>query len=139
MPAEADGLSVILTFLSDVHALPADAFATHTYHYTDLAAANHLCRVAAGLDSIVLGEPQILGQVIRTFELAQAQKTAASLLTMLFRSAIFAGKRARTETRISQLSMSQPAWQFAAAQGGCGWGRRDGRAGREGAEQAKGH
>lgn len=77
-----------------------------TYLYTGQAAADHLLRVAAGLDSMVLGEPQILGQVITGFELMQRSKTADADLTALFRTAIQVGKRARSETGISRNSVS---------------------------------
>jgi len=58
--------------------------------------------VAAGLDSLVIGEPQILGQVTRALELARAQQTAGSILNRLFQAAIHVGKRTRTETAISR-------------------------------------
>jgi glutamyl-tRNA reductase len=65
-------------------------------------AARHLFDVTAGLDSLVIGEPQILGQVTRALELARGQNTAGPTLNRLFQSAIHAGKRARTETAISR-------------------------------------
>lgn len=64
------------------------------------AAARHLCRVAAGLDSLLLGEHEILGQVKDAFEAALSAKTSGPVLSRVFRSAIVAGKRARTETAI---------------------------------------
>jgi glutamyl-tRNA reductase len=56
--------------------------------------------VAAGLDSLILGEPQVLGQVMRAFELARGQSVAGPVLSRLFQTALRAGKRARTETAI---------------------------------------
>ena len=88
--------------LPDGIKLPQEA----TYLHTGQAAAQHLLRVAAGLDSMVLGEPQILGQVITGFELMQRSKTADADLTALFRTAIQVGKRARSETGISRNSVS---------------------------------
>jgi glutamyl-tRNA reductase len=65
-------------------------------------AVRHLFEVAAGLDSLVIGEPQILGQVTRALELARGQNTAGSVLNRLFQAAIHTGKRTRTETAISR-------------------------------------
>ena len=62
----------------------------------------HLFEVAAGLDSAVLGESEILGQVRTAWEVAQFEGAARSTLNLLFRSAIEAGKRARTETGIAR-------------------------------------
>jgi glutamyl-tRNA reductase len=83
---------------------------------TDDEAVNHLCRVAAGLDSLVLGEAQIQGQVIDAFTTGLEQGTIGPLLSALFRTAIRVGKRARTETQISTraISMSSVALSMAA-------------------------
>ncbi|MBI3169945.1 MAG: glutamyl-tRNA reductase [Chloroflexi bacterium] len=78
----------------------------YIYHYADEAAAGHLMHVAAGLDSVVLGEPQILGQITRALESALAENTSTPLLTKLFQKAIHAGKRARSETGIARSPMS---------------------------------
>ena len=69
-------------------------------------AALHLMRVAAGLESLVLGEPQILGQVSDALAYAQASNAVGANLTRLFTSAIHAGKRARTETGIGRHTQS---------------------------------
>jgi len=89
-------------FLSDVCGVPADDFRLHLYRYRDVDAARHLFEVAAGLDSLVIGEPQILGQIVRALELARGQNMAGPVLNRLFQAAIHAGKRARTETHISR-------------------------------------
>jgi glutamyl-tRNA reductase len=89
-------------FLSDVQNVSVDKFHPHTYHFSGIEAACHLMKVAAGLDSLVLGEPQILGQVMRALELSRGQNAAGPVLNRLFQSAIHAGKRARTETNISR-------------------------------------
>jgi glutamyl-tRNA reductase len=82
----------------------------------DEDAAIHLCRVAAGLDSLVLGEAQIQGQVIAAYITGQKERTIGPVLSSLFRTAIRAGKRARTETGISThaTSMSSVALNMAA-------------------------
>ena len=89
-------------FLSDVSGVPVEQFRPHLYRFQDMEATRHLFEVAAGLDSLVIGEPQILGQVTRALELARGQNTAGSVLNRLFQAAIHAGKRTRTETAISR-------------------------------------
>ena len=66
----------------------------------------HLCRVACGLESLVLGEPQILGQVGDAMRMALAMNSAGSVLSKMFQTAIRAGRRARLETQIGQHSMN---------------------------------
>ena len=94
------------TFLSEVSDMPAEKFIPHSYRLTDMDAVRHLFEVAAGLDSLVIGEPQILGQVTRALELARGQDTAGPILNRLFQAAIHAGKRTRTETAISRNAAS---------------------------------
>jgi glutamyl-tRNA reductase len=89
-------------FLADTRAVSVEEFRPHLYHFHDMDAVRHLYEVAAGLDSLVIGEPQILGQVTKALELSRGQNTAGSLLNRLFQAAIHAGKRARTETSISR-------------------------------------
>jgi glutamyl-tRNA reductase len=64
-------------------------------------AIQHLLEVAAGLDSMVIGEPQILGQVTEAYAAARKQGTIGKTLSRLFQTAIHTGKRARTETTIN--------------------------------------
>ena len=89
-------------FLSDARAVPGDELHPYLYRFQDVEAARHLFDVAAGLDSLVIGEPQILGQITRALELARGQNAAGPILNRLFQAAIHAGKRARTETAISR-------------------------------------
>jgi glutamyl-tRNA reductase len=79
------------------------------FHYVDEPAVDHLLRVAAGLDSLVLGEAQILGQVAQALEQAQEARSTGHVLSQLFQAAVHAGKRARTETEISRHSASVPS------------------------------
>ena len=72
------------------------------YRYRDHDAVMHLCRVAAGLESQVLGEAQILGQVTEAYQMAQSEGTAGRVLSAVFQAAIRAGKRAHTETSIGR-------------------------------------
>lgn len=84
----------------------AEMLVGHRYVLHGYDAHRHLCEVAAGLDSLVLGEPQILGQVTDTFTEAIDAGTMGPLLTALFRSAIRVGKRAHSETAISSRPVS---------------------------------
>ncbi len=96
---DPDNLKV---FLSEARGVPADEFTPHLYHYCDEDAIRHIMRVASGLDSLVLGEPQILGQVTNALEQARGAGSSGPLLSRLFQRAIHAGKRARTETHIAR-------------------------------------
>jgi glutamyl-tRNA reductase len=96
----------VRSFLTDIADLPYEAFADHLYTLYDADAARHLFRVAAGLDSAVLGEHEILGQVRRSWEVALEERTAGTLLNPLFRHAVEVGKRARTDTSIARHTTS---------------------------------
>lgn len=98
-------------FLSELAFVAPEDFSDDLYTYYDDAAAAHLFVVAAGLDSVVLGESQILGQVRDAWDRARAEGAAGSRLSALFRHALEVGKRARTESAISRgvTSMSQAA------------------------------
>lgn len=99
-PAE-EAQHLLIDYLAAVHTVNAGSFDDYLYFRQGQAAIEHLARVAAGLDSLVLGEPQILGQVNDAYMTAVEANTAGPVLTALFRGAIRAGKRARTETAIS--------------------------------------
>ena len=84
-------------------AVPA---ARHTFSLMGREGAHHLFRVAAGLDSLMIGEPQVLGQVRRAHARAEKARTCGPYLTRLFQSAVRTGKRARAETEIGKGSAS---------------------------------
>jgi glutamyl-tRNA reductase len=90
----------ITNLLSQTFQISPAAFQSHLYHWQDEAAVTHLMRVATGLDSMVLGEAQILGQLVTAHQSAAAHHTAGPILSRLFEMAIHAGKRVRTETDI---------------------------------------
>ena len=92
----------IISLLENLHTIPRADFSKHLYTYHGPSAAEHLFKVACGLDSLVLGEPQILGQVRDSFGLSSELDAAGPILNGLFRAAIFTGKRARTETGIGR-------------------------------------
>lgn len=98
--------AAIQQFLSEFHGIPGDQLAPHIYHKTGHDAATHLFRVAAGLDSLVMGEPQILGQVKDAFGVASQMGCTGPLLNRLFHSAFAAGKRVRSETALAEGAVS---------------------------------
>lgn len=85
---------------------PDDALRAHLYRLGDTRAVRHLFAVAAGLDSMVLGEPQILGQVRAALSAAEAVGTAGPVLSHLFRQAVRVGRRARSETFVGRHAVS---------------------------------
>ena len=116
----------IRDFFCDLAGLGADELHPHLYSQHDEAAVTHLFEVAAGLDSAVLGESEILGQVRMAWETAQAEGGAKATLNLLFRHAIETGKRARTETSIGRgtASVSHAAVEMATERLGSLSGRR---------------
>lgn len=96
----------LLRAVSALYRLDEAELHPHVYLRSDHAAIGHLLRVAAGLESMILGEDQILGQVGLAFQEAQAAGTAGPLLSRLFTQATQAGRRARTETVISRYTTS---------------------------------
>ncbi|MGZ4763676.1 MAG: glutamyl-tRNA reductase [Ilumatobacteraceae bacterium] len=116
----------IRDFFCDLGGLDADELHPHLYSQHDDAAVTHLFEVAAGLDSAVLGESEILGQVRSAWEVAQHEGSAKATLNLLFRHAIETGKRARTETSIGRgtASVSHAAVEMATERLGSLSGRR---------------
>jgi len=96
----------ILEFLCETSGLSADDITPHLYSQFDDDAVVHLFEVAAGVDSAVLGETEIVGQVRDAWDFAMKQGTSRSTLNLLFRYALESGKRARTETGISRSTAS---------------------------------
>lgn len=105
------GSQDIREFFSRHSGLPPEAIADYLYALHDTDAATHLFSVAAGLDSVVVGEHEILGQVRTSWEQATEAGTVGATLGQLFRHAVETGKRARTETSIGRgiASVSQAA------------------------------
>ena len=92
--------------LAAARGLSAEDFASHLYVRTSTDAVRHLSRVASGLDSMVLGESEVLGQVADAYEAARRAGTAGRVLGAVFHTAVRAGRRARTETGICRCPMS---------------------------------
>ena len=87
-------------FLADLRGLALGEFTDHLYDYYEGRAVQHLFAVAAGIDSMVVGEAQILSQVREAFQAAQAERAVGPVLSALFARAIKVGRRARSETGI---------------------------------------
>lgn len=96
----------IRNFLEEWFDIPREEFTHHLYIKEDQSALNHLFRVTSGLDSMVIGETQILGQVRDAFLLAQKEKTTGTLFNTLFKQAITMAKRAHSETSIGENAVS---------------------------------
>jgi len=99
----APGLS---TFLSEFHSVRMDVLNGSLYHHYDREAVRHLFRVAAGLDSMMLGEAEILGQVREAYRVAHEQGATGPVLNRLFQGALEVGKRVRSETELGTRPMS---------------------------------
>jgi glutamyl-tRNA reductase len=103
---QAETFGELRRFLSEFHNVAEDEFKPHLFYKAGRAAVEHLFEVSCGIKSMVLGEPQIQGQVRDTIENARRIGGAGRVLDALFRSAISTGKRARTETAISENGVS---------------------------------
>ena len=116
----------IRDFFCELGGLQPDDLHPHLYSQHDDAAVSHLFEVAAGLESAVLGESEILGQVRTAWETAQAEGGARATLNLLFRHAVETGKRARTETSIGRhtASVSHAAVEMATERLGTLAGKR---------------
>ncbi|HEV2985188.1 MAG TPA: glutamyl-tRNA reductase, partial [Vicinamibacterales bacterium] len=96
----------LVAFLSEFHGVQISELASHIYDVHGLEAARHLFRVAGGLDSLVVGEPQILGQVKDAHTAAADAQTVGPVLNRLFHSSFAVGKRVRTETGLGSGAVS---------------------------------
>ncbi len=106
----ADGPPVgeAIAFLSASRGVPAETFRSALYVHRDLPAACHALRVAAGLDSMIVGEQQILGQVRRAFDLARVADVTGPVLNRLMQLAVATGRRVRRETGLARSASSIP-------------------------------
>ncbi|MBE9127460.1 MULTISPECIES: glutamyl-tRNA reductase [unclassified Coleofasciculus] len=109
------GVREVSQFLSDNSQVPLHQLRQHLFILLHQDAVMHLMRVAGGLDSLVLGEGQILAQIKNTHKLGQQHKGIGRILNRLFKQAITAGKRVRTETSIGTgaVSISSAAVELA--------------------------
>lgn len=112
-----NGVREIVQYLARTKHIPLSQLQSHLFTLLHEDAVMHLFRVAAGLDSMVLGEGQVLAQVKSTYQQAQQARTAGRVLNEFFKVAISAGKRVRTETEIGvgAVSISSAAVELAHA------------------------
>lgn len=104
---DPDGcIKAIKEFLSRLRSIPVSEFAPYLYFSSGHMAVRHIYNVASGLDSMVVGEPQILGQIKEAYKTASLKGTAGLILNRLCHSAFFVAKRVRTETGIGSRAVS---------------------------------
>jgi glutamyl-tRNA reductase len=103
---DAGAAPALLRFLHEYLAVPAASVAPHLYEFREREAVRHLFRVASSLDSMVIGEPQILGQVKHSYTVARRVGAVASGLEPLLQRAFSVAKRVRSETQIGSSSVS---------------------------------
>ncbi|WP_141266688.1 glutamyl-tRNA reductase [Thermodesulfovibrio sp. Kuro-1] len=96
----------IKAFLSNFHNIEIGEFENYLYVYKDTEAVEHLFKVASSLDSMIVGEPQITGQVKESYEIALSERTTSLILNYLMNRALFTAKRVRNETRIGKNPVS---------------------------------
>src|SRR5258708_22970929 len=100
------GTERITQFLNATRCLPPGFLNEHSYSHTNEEAVRHLFRVASSLDSMVVGEPQVLGQVRHAYSLAVEAGTAGRVLNRLVQHTVRGAKRIRTETGIAPNGVS---------------------------------
>lgn len=96
----------ILRWVAQVNSIDENMLLKHVYRYEDVQAMTHLMRVASGLDSLMLGEPQILGQIKNALVLAKDSNMVSSQLNRLFEYAFYAAKKVRSETAVGEHAVS---------------------------------
>jgi len=102
----ADNLRAMETFIASYHQVPQQELNAALYRHTDREVVRHIYKVAAGLDSMLLGESEILGQVREAYRVAMDHGATGRVLNRLFQSALEVGKRIRAETQIATRPMS---------------------------------
>ncbi|MCK9420704.1 MAG: glutamyl-tRNA reductase [Nitrospirae bacterium] len=100
------GIERIKQFISDYHGLSRESLEKSLYVYPEAEGVRHTFRVASSLDSMVLGEAQILGQLKESFDMALKAKTTSTILNKLIKKAISVAKRVRTETKLAEGAVS---------------------------------
>ena len=102
----AGGIARVKRFLADYHSFPLESLEPHLYSHHGEDAIRHVFRVAASLDSMVVGEPQILGQIKTAYGYAAEFKSSGIILNRFLHKAFSVAKRVRTETKIASSAVS---------------------------------
>ncbi|MCY1162962.1 Glutamyl-tRNA reductase [compost metagenome] len=104
--AMSDNADMVMNWLAQANGIDVKQLFNHVYRYENAQAVTHLMRVASGLDSLMLGEPQILGQVKSALSLAKDAHTVSPSLNRIFEYAFYAAKRVRSETAVGSHAVS---------------------------------
>jgi glutamyl-tRNA reductase len=105
-PTLDQGMGVVVRFLGEIYGQTGAALKPYLYTYIDQEAVKHLFRVTCSLDSMVVGEPQILGQIKQAYRQAVEARTSGVILNRLLHKAFSVAKQVRTETRIGRSAVS---------------------------------
>ncbi len=103
---DADARSLVLEFLEQSRSVAPASVDAHVYHHEETEAIRHIFRVASSLDSMVVGEPQILGQIKSAYAVAKTQGALGAYLDAVFTRAFSVAKRVRSETEIGRSAVS---------------------------------
>ncbi|AOA57778.1 glutamyl-tRNA reductase [Acinetobacter larvae] len=104
--AMAESADIVLDWLAEINQIDVNQLSNHVYRYENIEAVAHLMRVSSGLDSLMLGEPQILGQVKTALALAKDAAVVSAQLNRIFEYAFYAAKRVRSETAVGSHAVS---------------------------------
>lgn len=102
----AGGISRVKRFMADHHCIPMETLEPYLYSYHSESAIRHVFRVASSLDSMIVGEPQILGQIKTSYGYAAEYKSSGIILNRFLHKAFSVAKRVRTETKIASSAVS---------------------------------
>ncbi|MFQ6110848.1 MAG: glutamyl-tRNA reductase, partial [Nitrospinota bacterium] len=106
VPSFQRGVKDIKDFLAGHHGFPVEELEGHLYTFSTADTVRHLFRVASSLDAMVVGEPQILGQVKEAYRIAREGGYTGAILNQLFERAFSVAKKVRTETRVAESAVS---------------------------------
>jgi len=96
----------VISLMAEIGNMPKESFSSNLYTNEDIDAVTHIFRVASSIDSMIVGEPQILGQIKEAYVEASRQKTSGVILNRLMHRAFHVAKRVRTETEICEAAVS---------------------------------